>query len=210
MHASPASQPQDHDLAYIRTLAEDGRHAPLLGGRFLAWWGAITTLAYGSHYCVIKGFFGLPMNALTVLWLTFVVVGCAGHAILARTMPRDKPGMASAGNRVEAAVWMIGGWTLFAYFAAAAGRALFTGDFSIFSQSLPVVFAVYAIGQFTSGAIAGNSILKVAAMGALMMVALGVWFEDTAEIWAVAGIGAMLTVCIPGLFQILKEPKSIG
>ena len=33
------------DLAYVRDLAEAGQKAPLLGGRFLILWGALTTLA---------------------------------------------------------------------------------------------------------------------------------------------------------------------
>ena len=47
------------DLAYVREIAESGASAPLLGGRFLAWWGLLATGAYLGHYAIIKGAAGL-------------------------------------------------------------------------------------------------------------------------------------------------------
>ena len=36
------------DLAYARTLAEEGRHAPLIGGRYLVLFGALLCVAPAS------------------------------------------------------------------------------------------------------------------------------------------------------------------
>ncbi len=41
-----ASQPSADDIAYIRQLSESGARAPLIGGRFMAWWGLLLTIAY--------------------------------------------------------------------------------------------------------------------------------------------------------------------
>ena len=35
------TQPTTEDIAYVRQLAESGARAPLIGGRFMAWWGLL-------------------------------------------------------------------------------------------------------------------------------------------------------------------------
>ena len=41
------------------------------------------------------------------------------------------------------------------------------------------------------------------------MIVLAVWFDGSTEIWAVAGLGAFLTVLVPGLIMLRREPKSV-
>ena len=55
------------DLAYIHDLAEAGQRAPLLGGRFLAWWGGLTMLAYIGQYLIVTGISGLPPSAISLM-----------------------------------------------------------------------------------------------------------------------------------------------
>jgi len=198
------------DLAYVRDLAEAGQQSPLLGGRFLAWWGGLATLAYAGHYLLETGMLGLGGMAYLYLWSGFGIIGLLGYFTLVKTRPTDKPGQFSATNKVEANVWMIAGFSLFAYFMALTLKALAGGDATAgFVGSLPLVFTAYAIGLFTSGAIARNNILKTAGFGALGMVVLATLFGDQQMIWAIASLGAFLTVFLPGLLMLMREPKSI-
>lgn len=200
----------NEDLTYIRELAEAGQAAPLLGGRFLAWWGGLVTLAYAGHFAIASGLAGIGGGAAyAYLWAGFALVGIIGYLALIRTLGA-KPGQASAGNRAEATVWMIAGFTLFAYFGTLTVKAVSGGDaVAGFTGSLPLVFSAYAIGLFTSGAMARNGVLKAAAFGALGMVALSTWFNGGASIWAIAALGAFLTVFVPGVVMLLREPKSV-
>lgn len=198
------------DLAYVRDLAEAGQSAPLLGGRFLAWWGGLVTLAYIGHYMIAAEIIGTGPVGFAYLWIAFAVIGVGGYLLLIKSMSGDKPGASSVGNRVEGNVWMIGGFALAANFITLAVKSAVTGEAAAeFSTSVPLVFSVYAIGLFTSGAIAGNQILKNAGYGALAMIALAIWFSGTNEVWAVAAIAAFLTVFIPGIFLLRQEPKSV-
>lgn len=198
------------DLAYVRDLAEAGQQAPLLGGRFLAWWGGLVTLAYAGHYLIVSGMLDVPSIALAYLWGGFALVGLGGYFALIKTMSPDKPGQSSAGNKVEANVWMIAGFTLFAYFGTLVVKGIAGGDtVAGFTGSLPIVFAAYGIALFTSGSMANNGILKAAGFGALGMIALATWFNGTDYIWAIAALGAFLTVFIPGLLLLKHEPKSV-
>ena len=148
--------------------------------------------------------------AYAYLWIGFAVIGMLGYFLLIKTFSPDKPGLSSAGNRAEASVWMIAGFTLFANFGTLILKGL-TGGAAVagFTSSLPIVFTAYAIGLYTSGAMAQNSILKTAAFGALAMIALSVWFAGTSFIWAIAALGAFATVFLPGLALLRAEPKSV-
>ena len=197
------------DLAYVRDLAEAGQHAPLLGGRFLAFWGSLLTVAYFLHYAISVDMFGLTDAAFGWVWGAFILIGMAGQAFLGRTL-RSKPGGNSVGNRVEGTVWMAAGFALFAYFGTLIVQSFVTGiAVAGFESSLPIVFAAYGIGLLTSGLMGGTKILTYAGYGAFGIVALATWFSGTVEIWAVASLGTLLTVLIPGLVMLRAEPKSV-
>lgn len=197
------------DLAYVRDLAEAGERAPLLGGRFLTMWGALASVAYGLHYATAANLFGWPDVAFGWIWGTFMVLGIAGQAIMVRTI-RNKPGSNSVGNRSEATVWMAGGFALFAYFLALIVKSFQTGVTAPgFESSLPIVFAIYGVGLITTGIMGKAKVQTYAGFGALAMIVLATWFDGTVEIWAVAALGAFLTVFVPGLIMMRQEPKSV-
>ena len=197
------------DLAYVRDLAEAGQQAPLLGGRFLTFWGVLTSVAYFLHFSIATNMFGWPDTAYAWVWGTFIIAGGIGQGVLVTTI-RSKPGGNSVGNRSEATVWMAGGFALFAYFGTLIVKGIVVGGaVPGFESSLPIVFAIYGTGLITSGIMGNVKVLTFAGYGALAMVALSIWFQGDASSWAVASLGAFLTVLIPGLLLMRQEPKSV-
>lgn len=197
------------DLAYVRDLAEAGQQAPLLGGRFLVFWGMLTTAGYFLHFSIASGLFGWPDIAYGWVWGSFIVIGVIGQFVLARTI-RNKPGGNSVGNRAEANVWMAGGFALFAYFGTLIAKSIMVGGpVTGFETSLPIVFAIYGTGLMTSGVMSNTKPLSYAGFGAFAMIAAALWFEGTSAIWAVASLGAFLTVLLPGLVLMRNEPQSV-
>ncbi|HIK63551.1 MAG TPA: hypothetical protein EYG02_00805, partial [Henriciella marina] len=83
------SKTASDDLAYVRSLAEAGANAPLLGGRFLVWWGGLVTAAYIGHYLIITGMLGVGLDALGIMWTGFIVLGLGGYFLLAKAFPHD-------------------------------------------------------------------------------------------------------------------------
>ena len=197
------------DLAYVRDLAEAGEQAPLLGGRFLTFWGVLTSGAYFLHFAIATNMFGWPEVAYGWVWGSFIVIGIIGQAILGYSI-RNKPGGNSVGNRSEGTVWMAGGFALFAYFGTLIIKSIIQGGPAPgFEASLPIVFAIYGTGLITSGVMGSVKTLTYAGFGALAMVALAIWFDGTDFTWAVASLGAFITVLVPGLFLMRNEPKSV-
>ena len=197
------------DLAYVREIAEAGASAPLLGGRFLVWWGGIVTLAYVGHYLIISGMLGLPMSSLAIMWAAFGVIAPAGYFLLMRTFPVDKPGQSSVGNRVSSDVWMAGGFVLFSLFAGLIIKSFLEGAASPgFAWSVPIVLGVYGMSQLVSGLMANNSALKTAGFIAIAFVGITVLLIDKPELWIAAAFAAALSVLVPGFMLMRNEPDT--
>lgn len=195
------------DLNYIRDLAEAGQNAPLLGGRFLAMWGGLVTLAYIGHYLIATGVIAQGGAAYLYLWIAFGVVGGLGQFLLV-SRSRGKPGQASAGNRVQSVLWTTSGVFLSVYFVGLIARMLMTGEgIEGFYWSVPMVLGLYGIGQFVTGAISGQGALKFAGIAAFAGVLATVFLTGTEYIWLVGSAAAFLAVCIPGLMMMRGEPS---
>ena len=87
--------------------------------------------------------------------------------------------------------------------------AVVGGPVTGFETSLPIVFAIYGTGLMTSGVMSNTKPLSYAGFGAFAMIAAALWFEGTSAIWAVASLGAFLTVLLPGLVLMRNEPQSV-
>jgi hypothetical protein len=196
------------DLSYLRDMAEAGQNAPLLGGRFLAWWCGLTTLAYIGHYAITEGLMGLHPIAFAWMWSGYAALGFGGLKLLQMTFPASKPGAASTGNKVSGLVWMGAGMTLFAFFAGAVLRSLADGMASdAFVWSVPLVLGVYGLSQLTSGLIAGNKVLTLAGWGAIASVAAAVFLMGSNLLWLLGAAVAFLTVFLPGIVLLRGEPS---
>lgn len=202
------SQSISSDLAYVRDLAEAGQNAPLLGGRFLAWWGGLMTLAYVGHFLISTGSVGVPRESLWIWWLVVTPLGLAGQFLLQRFFPA-KPGASSAGNRVQAILWSSAGFLLFAFFAGVIVRtAFFEGGYEGFYWSVPLVIGLYGLGQIVTGWIAGNGALKFAGIAAFAGTSVAVMLSGTEYVWLAGAAVAFLAVCIPGLMLLRAEPAT--
>jgi hypothetical protein len=198
------------DLDYLRDLAEAGQRSPLLGGRFMVWWGALAMMSYGAHASVASQLVSAPAYSLALIWLAFGILGPLGSAILGRAMDEGKPGASSAGNRVQRAVWIASGLAFIAFFAGVVivsitGKAPSAG----FEWSVPFVFAIYGIAQITSGSIAGHFILRLAGGVSFAVVLGAVLLVGTVWLYWLAAAGAGLVILVPGLALLRAEPATV-
>lgn len=197
-----------NDLAYVRDLAEAGHNAPLLGGRFLVWWGGLMTVAYTGHYLIATEAFGIGPEMLWAWWLPITALGGLGQFAL-QHLNRSKPGVSSTGNRVQSIVWMSAGFVLFAFFMGVIGRILFFGGgYEGFYWSVPVVIGLYGLGQYVTGLIAENGALKFAGLAAFAGTTAAAILSHTEYVWLVGASVALFAVCVPGLMLMRREPAT--
>lgn len=198
------------DLGYLRDLAEGGQNAPLLGGRFLVWWGILVPLAYVGHYLISTGQFGAPGLMLGWMWAMFSVVGLAGQFVMMWLFPKDKPGAYSAGNRASEYVFMAAGFALFAFFVGVIASSILNGTASEgFAWSVPLALSLYGVGQLVSGLMTNIFALKLAGFAAFAGVALTAALVSTAMIWLVAAGIVVVALLVPGLMLLRREPAEI-
>jgi hypothetical protein len=194
------------DIRYVRQLAESGVNAPLLGGRFMAWWGLLLTTAYVTHHFALAGRIGDGESVFAIVWIGFSVVGLLGQWLLVRTMPA-KAGAGSAGNRASRTVWFaaaaaIGSMVLGCAVAAGTGAGP-----AAFDWIVPVAFAVYACALIVTGALAKNRVTIAAGVGAVAMVGLFTATILSPDRYLLAAAGIAVTVLLPGLILLRAEPR---
>ena len=196
------------DLAYVRQLAESGARAPLIGGRFMAWWGLLITAGWTAQHLAVNGIIGDGNLIFGYIWGSFSILGMLGQFLLARSMPA-KAGGGSAGNRASRVIWGAGAGAIVSMVVGVALLARTVG-YDVFDWIVPVAFAVYAVALIVTGSLAGEGIARIAGFGAVVMVGLFTAFILDPNRYLIAAGGGALTVLLPGLLLLAREPRAEG
>jgi hypothetical protein len=200
------AQATDRDIDYLRQLAESGAHAPLLGGRFLTWWGFLLAVAYAAHHLALHGVIGDGKNIFAIIWMSFSVLGVAGQLVLARSLGA-KAGAGSAGNRASRVVWVAGACSIVSMVIGSGVAANSGAGPATFDWIVPVAFAVYASALIVTGSLARNRVAIAGGMGAVLMVGLFTALILSPDRYLLASAGIALTVLLPGLLMLRAEPR---
>ena len=195
------------DLTAVRRLAESGANAPLLGGRYLAWWGVVVTVAYALHYGLMAGHLPGGPASLPILWSIATGSGIAGQCFIGWQTRARRPGAASAANQAQIAVWTGASAVIAAIIGAAIAKSVIEqGVGTNFSGTLPGVFAVYATAQLTIAVLSRSALCAAAGFAALIALVATYVLAAQPEAYLAASLGAALAVLVPGAIQLLREP----
>jgi len=203
------------DLAYVRGVAEEGRKAPLLGGRFFVLWGLVVAVGSLANWAVFSGAVSVPSWSVAIIWFSLAGAASVLNGVLGRKL-EGKPGSNSIGNQVEKAVWSIAGvifftlaiaFLLFSLLIAEKGSPLWGGV--IFSVFPPITFGIYAIALKATSVASSMDQLKIfvwlsvlfAILTTLLIGSLFQFFATTA--------GILLVSVLPGVLMIRAEPSEI-
>ncbi len=196
------------DLAYVRTIAEEGRQAPLLGGSFLSFWGVLNAVAWALQWGLVTGrLMPDPDWEFAILWAIYGTIAGVGMSLLGGRI-RHLPGRSSVGNLVEALAWMSVGIGIGAIAAGAIGRMILTGDTLSVDVIPPAAFALYGAALLTTAMVSQQVWLRgFAVMAFITATILGVYLH--ADWFYLAGSAASLAVLlVPGLILLRKEPST--
>lgn len=196
------------DLAYARALAEEGRHAPLLGGSYLLFWGALNAAAFTAHWAVATERLPLTGMSFALLWGGYGVVAAVGMTAL-RMRTRGKPGLTAIGGRAERAIWTGAATALLAVALGSIARMLADNDTSAPNFIMAAAFALYGAALFGVARLSEQSWMRT--FGWLSVLAAGTLCLFVNEPWAylVAAAGALLVLAVPGIILLRREPSSV-
>jgi hypothetical protein len=194
------------DLAYARTLAEEGRQTPLIGGSYLVLFGVLLAIAYGAQYAGLAGM--LPRDQIGFIWIGFGA--CALIGSLALTFhTRGRPGASSLSNRADRAIWQgVACAIMFVVFGAVL-RGVLYDDYTATSGIMAAGFGLYGVALYATATVSGHMWLRRVAWLS-WSVSFTLWLF-LGENWAylAASIGAVLVLLIPGLILMRSEPSKV-
>lgn len=198
------------DVRYLRSLAEEGRHAPLIGGGYLVLFGALLAVTYVAHWAVLVGTLGeLPPWTFGIVWLGFGVCAAAGVVFVSARL-RSKPGSTSISNKIDRAAWRA---AVLAIFACVLGNLLamtLNGDANAPNAIMAAGFGCYAIAMLTTAAIAEKPWLAGFGLLALIVSAAFWIVRDAPWAYLAAAAAAIVVLFIPGFVLVRQEPAPLA
>ena len=200
------------DLAYVRTLAEEGRDAPLVGGVYYVVWGVLMSAAALFSFLILTGaaFAGIPVFAP---WIVAGLIGWGATMFVGRSMGA-RPGAYTMGNRTAGAVWFAVGVFMTIFWV---GLMIVHDDFTqfgvprffLFSMMFPVAFGVYGVAFYATATAARLAWLKGFALLSWGFAVAALFLMTSDYQFLLGAAGCFLCAALPGLVLMREEPKDI-
>lgn len=201
------------DLAYVRSLAEEGAHAPLVSGRYFVLWGGLMTVASLIVYLNALGVVKFGVAGFMAPWIVALSVGWAVSYVMRKDVG-GKPGAATLGNKTAGSVWYAVGVMMTIFFAA----LFFAHDnyvdigiptYFLYSMVYPIGFGCYGIAFWATSTAARVGWLKYFALASWAFSACFLFFLATPVQFLIGAIGLVICAVTPGLLLMRREPASI-
>ncbi|NBB64411.1 hypothetical protein GVN18_34700 [Pseudomonas sp. ODNR1LW] len=196
------------DIAYMRALAHEGRHAPLLAGPILVAAAVVFGGASLGQWALKTGVISLDPWAPLWLWVGSALVFAAALVVLIGRM-KGRPGYNSSGNRAVGAAWSGVGFGIFVTWLALMALSVKSGSWMWMSVMPTVVLVAYGSAWMVGAAMTR---LRWMSMTALLSYAGAVavaWFADSPAIYLVYALVLAAVALIPGLILMRQEPSEI-
>ncbi|MFN6980609.1 MAG: hypothetical protein ACK4NU_01640 [Brevundimonas sp.] len=196
------------DIAYMRALAQEGRHAPLLAGPVLVTAAVIFGTANVAQWALLTDVIDASPWAPVWLWIGSGLVFGVALAVLIGRM-KGKPGFNSSGNRAVGAAWTAVGYGIFATWLGLMAMGLKTGDWSAMMAMPTVVFVAYGSAWIIGGTMTNTRWMTLTGLGSYVgAVAMG-WFAGDMAVYLVFTLVIFAVALVPGLILMRQEPSEI-
>ncbi|WAC60477.1 hypothetical protein [Brevundimonas sp. SL130] len=196
------------DIAYMRALAQEGRHAPLLAGPFLVTAAVIFGAANIVQWALLTDVIDASPWAPVWLWVGAGLVFGVALAVLTGQM-KGKPGFNSSGNRAVGAAWSAVGYGIFATWLGLMARGLNSGDWSAMMAMPTVVFVAYGSAWIIAGTMTNTRWMTLTGVVSYVgAVAMG-WFAGDMAMYLVFAGMIFAVAFVPGLILMRQEPSEI-
>ncbi len=197
------------DLKYAREIAQEGRHAPLLGGRIGLMWGCLLVPTLLIVGLTLMGKLGLSSNAIGAVWMVFGITGGILTAVLSRSI-KKRPGATSIGNQVEQASWGATTLLLFGVSLSVVFAVLVQGKpFWLYDIVMAIAFGTYAVNYFILIKITRDKTLYLPMFISFGLMVFTIVFLGEPFVYLVAAVGIIFTAIIPSLTHLKNEPKNV-
>lgn len=196
------------DITYMRSLAHEGRHAPLLAGPILVTAGIVFGTTSLIQWAIQSGLVRLnPWSQLWV-WIVAGVVFAVALTVLIGRM-KTKPGVNSAGNKAVSAAWEGVGYGIFVTWLALVALSLKTGQWSWMAVMPTVVLVAYGSAWMIGAAMTRTRWMSYTALAAYVGAVAVAWFMGSATIYPVFAVILLAVALVPGIVLMRQEPSEV-
>lgn len=202
------------EIAYVKSLAEEGRNAPLVGGVLYLIWGIV--IGVGAFATWLRAASIVPFPDFVggaAFWIAALAIGW-GLSFFLGPKIRLKPGAMTIGNRTAMSAWFgVGVFLLIYWVALLLLHDKFTADgvkpFALFGTMFPVAFGVYGIAFYATATAARLDWMRGFAVAAwIFSFASLYYFADDRQL-LVAAAGSVICAVLPGVLLMRREPGEI-
>jgi hypothetical protein len=196
------------DLNYLRSVAESGEQAPLIGGRFLVIWGGLAVIACVAHWAIQAGMVPIEFQYVGAVWLAYGVIGLLANFVAARGLS-GKPGIGSIGNRVNRVAWQYVGIGIGLYFAGVVfSVTALDASPVLFDSILTIALFGYSIAFAVTAALSSEKWLFGPAWMSIAGAALSPAFYGRPELYLLIAAVILFAAVVPGMRMMGREPAS--
>ena len=196
------------DIAYMRSLAHEGRHAPLLAGPILVTAAIVFGGASIGQWALNAGVFNISPWAQLWLWIASAIIFTVALIALIGRM-KGKPGMNSAGNKAVGAAWSGVGYGIFVTWLALVALSVKTGNWSWMAVMPTTVMVAYGSAWMIAAAMTRTRWMSFTALAAYAGAVAVAWFIESPAIYLVFTVVLMAVALVPGIILMRQEPSEI-
>lgn len=196
------------DVAYARALAEEGRHAPLVGGGYFILFGVLLAICYTAQWAVMARVLPIASSAIGAIWACFGLAAGIGMALIGRRV-RDLPGVSAVANRIDRAVWRGVALAILVVVAATVSRAIINDDYGAPNAIVAAGFGLYGVALYATATAGGHLWLRNFALLAWVLSGLLWFFIGEAWLYLLAAGGCIVVLIVPGVIMMRREPSTI-
>ncbi|MFZ4067628.1 MAG: hypothetical protein ACOYKF_08805 [Phenylobacterium sp.] len=193
------------DLAYLKTLAEEGRAAPILAGPYMALGGGVFGITSLVAYAIQTRILPLPASALGWIWLASGPVFALCLPLLDRRT-RTRPGGASSLNETIGTVWTQAGIAMGVLFVALIVAGYRTADWGVLNLFPSIILALYGLCWMAAAHIGRTGWLRRVGVGSFI-ASIAMAAAGGPLLWLAYAIALFALALAPGLLLMRQEGR---
>ena len=194
------------DLAYLKTLAEEGRGASVLAGPYMALGGGVFGITSLLAFAIEVRLLPLPAPALGWIWLASGLAFALALPFLNRRT-RTRPGAASSLNESIGVVWTQAGIAIWVLFVAVMAVGYRTSDWGVFNVFPSIILALYGLCWMAAAHLGRTHWLRRVGVGSFIAAVAVAAVAGGPLLWLAYAVALLALGLAPGLILMRQEGR---
>lgn len=195
------------DLAFLRSLAQEGQSAPLLGGATMVAGGLVFSAATLFCWAVSTRLISVPAFWLSAIWpvATAIYLGLLSM-LVSRWRRIGKAGSAAVSNKAFRWAWTAGGCAIAAIFVAGVLASWRLHSDLVFAIFPSIVLSIYGAAWTLTSVMSTRRWVRWVAAGCFLAAMGLAVLTSAAQVYLGFTAALMLLMTAPGLALMRQEP----